>query len=81
MAPRHRRLSGADVIDIFERFGFVVHSQKGSHVKLRRVILTTSQTLVIPKHDQPAPGTINAIFNQACAFVPQERLMPLFFFE
>ena len=81
MAPKHRRLSGADVIANLERFGFIVHSQKGSHVKLRRVVLNRHQTLVIPKHDQLAPGTINAIFSQACAFIPQERLLPFFFVE
>jgi predicted RNA binding protein YcfA (HicA-like mRNA interferase family) len=33
--PRLRRLSGAEVISILNRFGFTVHSQRGSHAKLR----------------------------------------------
>jgi predicted RNA binding protein YcfA (HicA-like mRNA interferase family) len=32
-----KRISGADAIAIFKKFGFDVHSQKGSHIKLRRI--------------------------------------------
>ncbi|MEK7445645.1 MAG: type II toxin-antitoxin system HicA family toxin [candidate division NC10 bacterium] len=35
--PKLRRLSGAEIIAILGGFGFTVHSQRGSHVKLRRV--------------------------------------------
>ncbi|WP_225887095.1 type II toxin-antitoxin system HicA family toxin [Nodosilinea nodulosa] len=33
---RAKRLSGAELVTILERFGFQVHSQRGSHIKLRR---------------------------------------------
>ncbi|MDP2675430.1 MAG: type II toxin-antitoxin system HicA family toxin [Dehalococcoidia bacterium] len=36
MSPKLRRLSGKEVIAILKRSGFDVHSQRGSHVKLRR---------------------------------------------
>jgi hypothetical protein len=29
--PRLRRLSGAELVQLFHRFGFIVHSQRGSH--------------------------------------------------
>ena len=48
--PKIKRLSGAEVIAIFSQFGFTVHSQKGSHVKLRRVSLDGNETLTIPSH-------------------------------
>jgi predicted RNA binding protein YcfA (HicA-like mRNA interferase family) len=35
--PKLRRLSGTEVIHILECFGFTVHAQVGSHVKLRRI--------------------------------------------
>ncbi|MDQ7839605.1 MAG: type II toxin-antitoxin system HicA family toxin [bacterium] len=44
--PRLRRLSGDQVVAILARFGFMVHSQRGSHVKLRRVTTTGS----VPVH-------------------------------
>src|SRR5437899_643486 len=31
--PKLRRLSGADIVSILGPFGFLVHSQRGSHVK------------------------------------------------
>lgn len=34
--PKLRRLSGGDVIGILRGFGFAVHSQRGSRVKMRR---------------------------------------------
>lgn len=34
--PKLKRLSGEEVIAILSRFGFVVHAERGSHVKLRR---------------------------------------------
>lgn len=34
--PKLKRLSGAEVVDILASFGFQIHSQKGSHIKLRR---------------------------------------------
>ena len=47
--PKLKVLSGGDVIKIFSRFGFRIISQRGSHVKLRRVLPDeTKQTLTIP---------------------------------
>ena len=46
--PRLKRLSGSEVIEILVNFGFQVHSQKGSHVKLRRIGLTGKETLTLP---------------------------------
>jgi predicted RNA binding protein YcfA (HicA-like mRNA interferase family) len=31
--PRLRRLSGAEIIAILGRFGFVLHARRGSHAK------------------------------------------------
>jgi predicted RNA binding protein YcfA (HicA-like mRNA interferase family) len=36
--PKLRSLSGTEVISIFGIFGFERFSQRGSHVKLRRIL-------------------------------------------
>jgi len=36
--PKLKRLSGKELIKILEGFGFKVISQKGSHVRLQRMI-------------------------------------------
>ena len=80
--PRLRRLSGDAVVAILIRMGFRVRSQRGSHVKLRRVTSTmTVQTLTIPRHRELDVGTLQAIFRQASRFVPQEELREEFYTE
>jgi hypothetical protein len=37
--PRLRALTGGDLIRTFARFGFQEISQRGSHVKIRRVLV------------------------------------------
>ncbi len=78
--PRLRRLSGAEVIAILGRFGFSIHAQRGSHVKLRRELPNgTVQTLTVPAHPELDTGTCRAIFRQASRFIPEENLRPYFY--
>lgn len=57
--PKLKRLSGDEVVAIFARFGFAIHAQRGSHVKLRRTGPGgTAQTLTIPKHRELDAGTL-----------------------
>jgi len=77
--PRLKRLSGAEVIDILANFGFQVHSQKGSHVKLRRIGLAGNETLTIPNHKQLDTGTCRAIFRQATKYIPEPELYTYFY--
>ena len=77
-----KRLSGDEVITIFSRFGFAVHAQRGSHVKLRRTEPAGSmQTLTIPKHRELDTGTLRAIIRQASRFIPEDQLRPHFYAE
>jgi predicted RNA binding protein YcfA (HicA-like mRNA interferase family) len=80
--PKLRRLSGDEVIRIFERFGFTVYAQRGSHVKLRRVSSTgEKQTLTIPRHRQLDTGTLQAVFRQAGRYIQADELRPYFYAE
>ena len=78
--PRLRRLAGAEIVGILGRFGFAVYSQRGSHIKLRRVLSDgTHQTLTIPAHSELDTGTCRAILRQASRFVPDEHLRPYWY--
>ncbi|MEE8537975.1 MAG: type II toxin-antitoxin system HicA family toxin [Acidobacteriota bacterium] len=82
MAPRLRRLPARELIRGLGRFGFEVVATCGSHAKLCREMPDGShQTLTVPLHRDLAPGTLRAIFKQACRFVPEDALRPLFFLE
>ena len=75
-----RQLSGRDLIKIFESFGFEVQSQKGSHVKLRRVSPDgEKQVLTIPNHATIDKGTLKAILRQASRFIPISELRKYFY--
>jgi predicted RNA binding protein YcfA (HicA-like mRNA interferase family) len=77
--PKLRRLSGAEVVAIFARFGFRVASQRGSHVKLKRVTADGTQTLTVPAHREIDTGTLRAIVRQAIRFIPEGDLHPHFY--
>jgi predicted RNA binding protein YcfA (HicA-like mRNA interferase family) len=80
--PRLRRLSGDEVVAIMEGFGFQVQSQRGSHIKLRRVGPDGGvQVLTVPRHRTLDTGTCRAILRQAARFVPEEHLRPHFYTE
>lgn len=77
--PKLKRLSGAEVVGILSQFGFKVHSQKGSHIKLRRVGVSGNETLTIPNHRELDTGTSKAIFRQASQYIDEAELYPYFY--
>lgn len=74
-----RVLSGKQVVDILEQYGFVIHSTNSSHLKLRRAGIGGRETLVVPAHSPLARGTLRAIYNQASRYIPQAELRPHFY--
>jgi predicted RNA binding protein YcfA (HicA-like mRNA interferase family) len=78
--PRPKRLSGSEVASIFQRFGFVILSQRGSHIKLRRLSQAgEKQTLTVPNHQELDTGTCHSVFRQACRYISPDDLR-LFFY-
>jgi predicted RNA binding protein YcfA (HicA-like mRNA interferase family) len=53
-------LSGAELVSLLEKNGFLVVRQKGSHTSLRKDLYRT----VVPLHDELAKGTLHAILKQ-----------------
>jgi predicted RNA binding protein YcfA (HicA-like mRNA interferase family) len=51
--PKLKRLSGKELLSILSKYGFSVHSQRGSHVKLRRTLPSGEiQSLTTVMHDE-----------------------------
>jgi len=77
-----KRLSGDEVISLLARFGFEVHSQRGSHVKLIRVNPEGHrEILTIPRHRELDTGTLQAVYRQASRFVSNEELRKVFYVD
>lgn len=77
--PKLKRLSRAEVIEILSQLDIAIHSQKGSHVKLRRIGINGNETLTIPNHRELDTGTCKAIFRQASQYIPESELHPYFY--
>lgn len=64
--PKLAGFSGKAVIQILQKgFGFLFILQKGSHVKLRKVIDGKAVTVIVPDHRELAQGTLRNIIRQA----------------
>ena len=78
--PKLKRLTASETVSIFQQFGFSILSQRGSHIKLRRVSKAgEKETLTIPNHRQLDTGTCHAIFRQACRYISADDLRPFFY--
>ncbi|MCC6586998.1 MAG: type II toxin-antitoxin system HicA family toxin [Bryobacterales bacterium] len=76
---RLRILSGAEVLAILRGFGFAEFSQRGSHIKVRRLSGKQVQTLTVPNHREIDRGTLQAILRQASRFIPESELRSRFY--
>lgn len=77
--PKLKILSGKDMIKIFNLLGFDVQSQKGSHIKLSRILNDAKQVLVVPNHSEIDTGTLKAIIRQASKYVSEAELVKHFY--
>ena len=58
--------SGNRIVKILQKnFSFIFVSQKGSHVKLRKIVKAKVVTVIIPRHSELAVGTLKNILRQA----------------
>jgi len=78
--PKLRRLSGSEIVKILSIFGFSIFSQRGSHIKLRRITESgEKQSLTIANHSQLDTGTCRAILRQASRYISADELKPYFY--
>lgn len=59
--PSLPHLSGAEIVRVLERMGFIRVRQRGSHVMLRR----GSAGCVVPDHREVKVGTLSGVLKQA----------------
>ena len=80
--PKLKVLSGEQAVKIFLAFNFIMVAQKGSHIKLARVLPAgIRQTLTIPNHQELDRGTLRAIYRQALRYIPENELKNHFYAE
>ena len=57
------RVSGREAVAAFERVGFVIRRQRGSHIVLTKA--GPPETLSVPDHSQLQAGTLRALIRKA----------------
>ena len=57
--------SSTQVLKVLNRAGFVVVSQKGSHIKLKGTRNNIIRVIIVPNHREIALGTFSSILKQA----------------
>lgn len=57
--------SAREILNALKRLGFQVKSQKGSHIKVIKIIDNQTFSAIIPDHKEIATGTLNSILKQA----------------
>ena len=77
--PKIKVLGGKELLKIFSSFGFEKIDQRGSHVKIKRVLGKDKQTLTIPMHDEIDKGLLKQIFVQASQYISEDALRPHFY--
>ncbi len=79
--PKLRRLSGKQVVAIFEGFGFTVIRISGSHHRMRRAVGGRSQYLTVPVHGNKAlkVGMLKGLYRDGCRHIPEDDLKPHFY--
>jgi len=63
MAERLRLCSGSEAVQKFERAGWTIARQRGSHVMMVKV--GYEYTLSIPQHNELGPGLLRKLIRQA----------------
>ena len=79
--PKLRRLSGKQVLKILEGFGFEIYSQKGSHIRLQRVVDGQEQRLLVAVHGSKTikPATLKSVYRDTCRFVSEQEVKEQFY--
>lgn len=63
--PKLPTPSAREVIKALSSQGFQVVSQRGSHIKMKKVDLTETHIVIIPDHSEILAGTLKSIIRQA----------------
>jgi len=58
-------LPARDILKALGKAGFVIVSQRGSHIKLRRQRAGVERTVIVPNYDEVPRGVLASILRQA----------------
>jgi len=60
-----RRLSGAEVCGILQKYGFTEVRRRGSHIVMQKRTVQSTVTVPVPDHEELKMGTLSSIIRQS----------------
>jgi len=75
--PKLPQVSGSKLVWLLQSLGYEVVRQRGSHVRLRKLMLQGEHTITVPLHKVLAKGTLNDILSRVSLWnnIPKENLI------
>ena len=68
-----RDLSGDDLVEKLEPYGYEVTRQTGSHLRLTRNTATGEHHITVPKHKSLRVGTLNSILSDVAVELSKNK--------
>jgi predicted RNA binding protein YcfA (HicA-like mRNA interferase family) len=62
--PKPPVVSGTSLVKLLVKLGYQVVRQRGSHVRLRKMMKSGEHNITIPMHHEIAKGTLNDILSK-----------------
>ncbi len=72
-------LSGQEIVRFFERHGFVIVSQKGSHIRMKRKTVLGDQSVMVPNHQTLKKGTQKSLVTLAIRYSLEQEARDFFY--
>jgi predicted RNA binding protein YcfA (HicA-like mRNA interferase family) len=79
--PKMKVLSGKDVVRFLERHGFLVVSQKGSHIRMISRSDQRKVTVVVPNHKVLKRGMQHQIMKESLRSISAAEVFEFFYTE
>jgi len=75
--PKLPIISYKELIKLLNQLGYKIERQRGSHIRLKKILHRGQHSITIPAHKQIAKGTLNDILEKVsyCVNLSKEELI------
>jgi len=67
--PKLPVVSYKQLIKLLKQYGYEIDHQRGSHIRLKKQLLSGHHSITIPAHKEIAKGTLNDILDKVSHYV------------
>jgi predicted RNA binding protein YcfA (HicA-like mRNA interferase family) len=75
--PKLPQVNGLQLVKTLQSLGYSIIRQRGSHIRLRKIIASGEHSITVPKHKLVAKGTLSDIINKVSLYnnISKEELI------